>query len=314
MNQVLEALQLDAAWAGPLMTVSRIVLILIMAWVVMSVAKRLLGTIRSRLAARIEGDIDAIKRTETLTRVFRYVVTVVVSLVAGMLVLSELGISLAPILGAAGVVGLAVGFGAQSLVKDYFTGLFLLIENQIRQGDVVNIAGLAGAVEEINLRHIRLRDYEGNVHFVPNGMVTTVTNMTREFSQAVVDVGVAYREDVDEVFAVMNDTARELREDEAFSAHILGDLEMAGVNAWADSAVVIRARLRVAAGQQWGVRREYLRRLKKAFDQRGIEIPFPHMTVYAGQDKDGSSPAFRLEQSTAVAAAKAIAPSESSKG
>lgn len=288
-------MQLDGPFVGPTLTLLRIVLILILAWVVLSVAGRLLRLFRDRMAARLN-DVESVKRATTITQVFRYVLGVVVSLIAGMLVLSELGISLAPILGAAGVVGLAVGFGAQSLVKDYFTGLFLLIENQIRQGDVVTLAGLGGVVEEITLRHVRLRDYEGNVHFIPNGLITTVTNSSREFAQAVVNVGVAYREDVDEVFAVMREVARDLRADPNFAPHILDDLEIAGVDQLADSAVVIRARIRVVALQQWGVRREYLRRIKKAFDQRGIEIPYPHLTLYAGQGKDGSAPAFVTQE------------------
>ena len=126
----------------------------------------------------------------------------VITLIAGMLILSEFGISIAPILGAAGVVGLAVGFGAQSLIKDYFNGFFLLLEDQIHQGDVVDAGGKAGFVEDVTLRYIRMRDYEGNVHFVPNGQVTTVTNMSREFAQSLIDVGVAYRENVDEALAL----------------------------------------------------------------------------------------------------------------
>ena len=225
-------------------------------------------------------------------------VAVVVSLIAGMLVLGELGVSVAPILGAAGVVGLAVGFGAQSLVKDYFTGFFLLLENQIRQGDVVQLGSHSGLVEEVTLRFVQLRDYDGNVHYVPNGHITTVINMSRGFSQAVMDIGVAYREDVDEVMAVMRRVGEEMRADEAFGPRILDALEIAGVDRWADSAVVIRCRFRTQPLEQWGVRREYLRRLKAAFDAEGIEIPYPHLTVYAGADRAGKAPAFPMQQVT----------------
>jgi small conductance mechanosensitive channel len=211
-----------------------------------------------------------------------------------MMVLSELGVSLAPILGAAGIAGVAIGFGAQSLVKDFFSGFFILFEDQIRTGDVVRIAGHSGAVEEITLRHTRLRDYEGNVHYVPNGMIDSVVNMSRGFAQAVIDVGVAYRENTDEVCAVMRETARALRADPAFAPLILDDVEIAGVDKWDASSVVIRCRIRTVALEQWSVRREYLRRLKFAFDEAGIEIPFPHLTVYAGQDKAGNAPAFNL--------------------
>jgi small conductance mechanosensitive channel len=221
-------------------------------------------------------------------------VSVVVTLMAVMLVLAEIGVSVAPILGAAGVVGIAVGFGAQSLVKDYFTGFFILLENQIRRGDVVRVADHSGLVEEITLRYVRLRDYEGNVHYIPNSLITTVSNMSRGFAQAVLDVGIAYREDIDEAFAVMREVAAELRADPAFGPRILDDLEVAGVERWDDSAVMLRARVRTAPLEQWAVRREFLWRLKKAFDARRIEIPYPHLTIYAGESKDGTAPAFRV--------------------
>jgi moderate conductance mechanosensitive channel len=272
----------------------RITIIAIVAWIVVGVLHRAIRLFRERLTARID-DREAVKRAETLGRVFRYIVSVVVTLITAMLILSELGVSVAPILGAAGVVGLAIGFGAQSLVKDYFTGFFILLENQIRQGDVVQLGSQAGVVEEVTLRFVQLRDYSGNVHFIPNGTISVVTNMTRGYANAVMDIGVAYREDVDQVMAVMHEVATQLREDNTFGPRILGDLEMAGVEQWADSAVVIRCRLRCAPIEQWGVRREYLRRLKKAFDQAGIEIPYPHLTVYAGEGKDGGAPAFRLQ-------------------
>jgi small-conductance mechanosensitive channel len=205
-----------------------------------------------------------------------------------------LGISIAPILASAGVVGLAVGVGAQSLVKDYFTGLFLLLENQVHQGDVVEVAGLGGLVEEVTLRHIRLRDYEGSVHFIPNSAVTTVTNRSRGYAYALVDIGIAYRENVEEVFDVIRKVATEIRADETLGPLILEDLDLAGVDAWADSAVMIRFRIKALPLQQWTVKRAFLLRLKKEFDRLGIEIPFPHLTVYPGQAKDGSAPLLHL--------------------
>lgn len=276
-------------------TLFRITVIITVAWFIKRLLHKTVGGLRNHLTKGLD-DREAIKRAETLGRVIRYLISVVVTLVGTMLVLSEMGISLAPILGAAGVVGLAVGFGAQSLVRDYFSGFFMLLENQIRQGDVVTLAGQTGTVEEITLRYVQLRDYAGNVYFIPNGQITLVTNMTRGFGNAVIEVGVAYREDVDQVMAVMQRVAAELRQDPEFGPRILQDLEMAGVNDWAASAVMIRARLRCQAQEQFGVRREYLKRLKKAFDTEGIEIPFPHMTVYAGEPKQGKAPAFRLEQ------------------
>lgn len=273
------ALQVGLGMGNAAGVALRIVVIVVASWLLTAALQRAIRSFRVRIASRFD-DREAVKRAETLGRVLRYIVAVVVSLIAGMLVLGELGISVAPILGAAGVVGLAVGFGAQSLVKDYFTGLFILLENQIRQGDVVKLDGHAGLVEEVTLRFVQLRDYDGNVHFVPNGSITTVVNMSRGYAQAVIDVGVAYRENTDAVVRVMRDVGQEMRTDPAYAGRILDDLEVAGVERWDDSAVVIRCRFRCMPLEQWAVRREYLRRLKIAFDDAGIEIPFPQMALH----------------------------------
>jgi len=259
----------------------RIALIIVAAWWAIIIVQRAIRALRVRIATRFD-DREAVQRAETLGRVFRYMAAVAISLVAGMLVLSELGVSVAPILGAAGVVGLAVGFGAQALVKDYFTGFFLLLENQVRQGDVVQLGEHAGLVEEVTLRYVRLRDYDGNVHFVPNGTVSSVINMSRGFAYAVVDVSVAYREDLSRVMRVMQETAAAMRADTHFGGRILDDFEMAGVERWDDSAVIIRGRFKVAPLQQWDVKRAYLLRLKNRFDAEGIEIPFPQLAIHAG--------------------------------
>ncbi|CAG0999197.1 Small-conductance mechanosensitive channel [Anaerolineales bacterium] len=270
-----------------------VVVILALAWLLMVLSRKLIRLFRNYMNSRAASNED-VKRIETLARAFSYIATVAISLVAGMLALSELGISIAPILGAAGVVGIAVGFGAQSLIKDYFNGFFLLLENQIRQGDVVEVAGKGGLVEEVTLRYVRLRDYEGSVHYIPNGLIDTVTNRSRGYAYAVVDVGIAYRESIEEAFEVMREVGAQMRASEAFTTKILDDIEIAGVDNWADSAVTLRCRFKTAALEQWGVRREFLRRLKDAFDARGIEIPYPHLTLYAGQDKQGNAPVFRL--------------------
>jgi moderate conductance mechanosensitive channel len=275
---------------GPAGATLRIVGILLAAWVISLAVGRALGLMRTRMAERID-DPEAAKRALTLTRVFRYIATVVIWLITIVLVLSELGISIAPILGAAGVVGLAVGFGAQSLVKDFFTGFVLLLENQIRQGDVVRLGDHAGVVENITLRFVQLRDYDGMVYFVPNGQIDTVINMSRGFANAVVDAGVGYGADIDKAMALMHEVAAKLRADPEWSDRIVGDFEMAGVNEWGDSAVTIRGRIRTQAGQQWGVKRELLKRLKIAFDAAGIEIPFPQRTVHLVQPKvEGGEP------------------------
>ena len=280
-----------AEWLHLPQELLRIIIILLLAWLLMGLSRKLIRLFRNYMSARAE-TVEETKRIETLARVFRYTATVVISLVAGMLALSEMGFSIAPILGAAGVVGIAVGFGAQSLIKDYFNGFFLLLENQIRQGDVVEVCGKGGLVEDVTLRYVRLRDYEGTVHYIPNGLITTVSSRSRGFAHAVIDVGIAYRENVEEAFEVMRKVAGEMRASETFASKILGEFEIAGVDSWADSAVILRCRFKTVALEQWGVRREFLRRLKEAFDAAGIEIPYPHLTIYAGQDKEGKAPPF----------------------
>ncbi|MCC6611088.1 MAG: mechanosensitive ion channel family protein [Burkholderiales bacterium] len=280
-------------WIGLGQAAVRVVVIAFVAWVVLWAGNRAKGTMRRRLQARAPSIEDA-KRIETLGRVFHYTLDGVVIAVAGMLILGEFGISIAPLLATAGVAGVAVGFGAQSLIKDHFNGFFILFDNMLRQGDVVEIAGKSGLVEDVTLRYVRLRDYNGNVHFVPNGQITTVTNSTRGFAYAVMDVGIAYRESIDEALDVIRTVGRELRADAGFGRRILEDLEIAGVEQWAESAVVLRCRFKVQPSEQWGVRREFLRRLKAAFDAHDIEIPYAHLTIYAGAPKQGAAPAFNI--------------------
>ena len=223
---------------------------------------------------------DEQARIETLARVFRNSAAVIIVLVAGMLVLGELGISVAPILATAGVAGVAIGFGAQSLIKDYFNGFFLLLDDQVREGDVVEVAGKSGLVEEVTLRYVRLRDFEGHVHFIPNGEIKIVTNRTRGFAHAAIEVGIAYSADPDRAFEVMRAVGEAMRADPAWKERLAEPIEIVGVEKLADSAVILRARLKVIPPrEQWNVKREFLKRLKKAFDERGIEIPFPHLKV-----------------------------------
>lgn len=276
MRQTLDAFV--AALPAYLATPARVLLILFLAAIALRFIPRLISRVRKAVQERQDSAEDG-RRIHTLSRVIRYVFTVLVTVVTGILLLGEFGVSVAPILGAAGVVGIALGFGAQSLVKDYFTGFFLLLENQIRVGDIVEAGGKSGVVEELTLRYLRLRDYSGNVHYVPNGNISVVTNMSLGYANAVIDAGVAYGEDVDRVIGVMRQVGEELRQDAAFSAKILDALDVAGVERWGDSSVVIRCRFKVVPLEQWNVRREYLRRLKAAFDREGIEIPFPHVKL-----------------------------------
>jgi small-conductance mechanosensitive channel len=230
------------------------------------------------------------KRIDTLASLIRNLLNVGILGVALVMLLDQLGIAIGPVLAAAGIVGVAVGFGSQQLVQDIISGFFILIDDQIRVGDVVNVAGKGGLVEAVTIRTTVLRDLSGNVHYVRNGHIDVVTNMTKIYSQYVFEIGVAYREDVDEVFEVIRKVDEELRKDPAFADNILEPIELLGLDQFADSAIIIKARTKTKPSRQWGVAREFNRRLKKAFDERNIEIPFPHVTLYMGEDKKGEAP------------------------
>ena len=223
---------------------------------------------------------EAEKRAKTLGKIIHSAGLVLVSGIAIMMTLSEFGINIAPIITGAGIAGLAVGFGAQNLVRDVISGFFLIFEDQIRVGDSVKINGTGGTVEAIRLRTTVLRDLEGVVHIFPNGEIKQVANMTKEFSYYVIDVGVAYKENVDEVMEALAQTGQELARDPELSSLILAPLEILGVDDFADSQVKIKIRIKTVPQKQWTVGRELRRRIKNTFDSRGIEIPFPHVSVY----------------------------------
>ena len=223
------------------------------------------------------------KRVTTLTGLVQ---TLGVSLVWGVVIiiaLDQMGLDITPVLASAGILGLAIGFGAQNLVRDVISGFFIILENQVRLGDVAIVNGKGGLVERISFRTITLRDLSGVVHMFPNGTITTLSNMTKEWSGYVLDIGVAYKEDTDRVSEVMVAVAEELRQDPNFGHKFLGPIEILGVDQFGPSEVVIKARLKTLPIEQWTVGREYRRRLKKAFDAEGIEIPFPHRTLYMGE-------------------------------
>jgi small conductance mechanosensitive channel len=234
------------------------------------------------------------QRMLTLLPLFNNVIRITLVLVAGMSVLSHIGINIAPLLAGAGVVGLAVGFGAQTLVRDVITGAFILMEGSIAVGDWVEAGGYAGTVEHLTIRTLTLRDLAGAVFVIPFGEVTTVKNSNRDFGYALVDAGVAYREDYGEVVQALQDAATELRQDETWGPDIIEDLELFGLNNLGDSAVEIRVRLKTRPMRQFAVRRAFLERMKRIFDARGIEIPFPHQTIWFGEDKKGAAPPMRL--------------------
>ena len=199
------------------------------------------------------------------------------------MLLKEAGFDIGPILAGAGIVGLAVGFGAQNLVRDVITGIFILLEDQVRVNDVAIINGTGGLVEQINLRTTVLRGLDGTVHVFPNGTITTLSNMTHGFSYYVFDIGVAYKEDTDHVAQVVKQIGDTMMEEDAFKSDILEPVEILGVDRFADSAVIVKARIKTAPIKQWTIGREMNRRIKKKFDELGIEIPFPHMSLYFGE-------------------------------
>jgi small conductance mechanosensitive channel len=222
------------------------------------------------------------KRVATLTGLLLTLSLVAVWAVVVVICLDQVGLDVTPILAGAGIVGLAVGFGAQNLVRDVISGFFLVLENQVRVGDVAVVNGTGGLVEAITFRTIVLRDLAGAVHVFPNGGITTLANMTKGWSGYVVDVGVAYKEDTDRVVQIMREVAEDLRKDPRLGSWILEPVEVFGVDDFKESEVTIKARLKTVPMQQWEVGREYRRRLKKAFDRQGIEIPFPHRSLYMG--------------------------------
>ncbi|WP_200339168.1 mechanosensitive ion channel domain-containing protein [Rhodovibrio sodomensis] len=233
-------------------------------------------------------------RERTLLQLLRNAMTVLLIAIALMLALSEIGVNIGPLLAGAGVLGLAIGFGAQKMVQDVITGAFIQFENAINEGDVVTVAGTTGVVEKLTVRSVGLRDLSGTYHIVPFSAVDTVSNFMRGFAYHVAAIGVAYREDVDEVKQAMRDAFDDLRAGE-HGANILDDIEMQGVTEFADSAVTVRARIKTLPGMQWAVGRAYNEVVKRVFDRRGIEIPFPHRTIYWGEDKQGHAPALRVD-------------------
>jgi len=264
-------------WVDLIFVIIEISIVLFVAWLVIRIIRRIISGIEQRVTIRATG--DDVKRIQTLSRVLRYIATVIIVALTVMSVLAGFGVSVAPFLATAGVAGLAVGFGAQSLVKDYFTGFVMLIEDQIRQGDIVEIAGKIGTVEEVTLRYIRLRDYEGVVHFVPNSVITVVTNRTRSYAYSVIDINVAYKENLAHVSDVLKQVASEMRLDPSIKDNILGDLEVAGLENFADSSMTIRSRMMVVAQYQGPIRREFQARVKLAFERENIEIPYPHLVL-----------------------------------
>lgn len=233
---------------------------------------------RAKKIERLD-EIETEKRIVTLVGIIWGIGRIIIWVTVIVILLKKLGIDVGPILAGAGVLGLAVGFGAQELVRDFISGFFILLENQVRTGDVAVINDTGGLVEKIELRTITLRDFSGVVHIFQNGKINSLSNMTKEWSAMVFDIGVAYKEDPDKVMIIMSKVGEDIQNDETFGPLILEPIEVVGLNEFANSSIVIRARIKTKPIEQWSVGREYRKRLKKAFDSEGIEIPFPHTTI-----------------------------------
>jgi len=226
--------------------------------------------------------IEEEKRFITLKNIIENVLRVLIVLVATIMALKELGFDVTALLTAAGIGGLALSLGAQDLIRDYISGFFLLVEDQVRVGDVADINGFSGTVEEMTLRTLTLRSLDGTATIIPNRQITAVSNMTKSFSRYVIDIEVAYKENVDEVMAVLKEIGEELATDPLFKDDILEPLEILGVDDFGASGVNIKIMITTKPLQQWVVGRELRRRIKNTFDEKGIEIPFPHLSLYWG--------------------------------
>jgi small-conductance mechanosensitive channel len=237
----------------------------------------------------------ATSRERTLLTLLRNAATIALVIITLMFVLAEIGLDIAPLLASAGVLGLAIGFGAQKMVQDIITGIFIQFENAMNVGDVVTVGGVTGTVERLTIRSVSLRDLHGVFHIIPFSSVDMVSNYVKDYGYFVCDMGVAYREDVEEAKQAMLDAFAELKGDPEQASGILDELEWFGVNSFGDSAVMLRARIKCVPGRQWGIGRAYNGVLKTVFDARNIEIPFPHQTIYFGETKDGRTQSVKVD-------------------
>ena len=266
-------------------TVAFILMVAIIVWEAINLA---IG----RYLDRMDDDAKGASRARTLLPLMRTTSLIIISAIVCLSILSEVGFNIGPLLAGAGVIGLAIGFGSQKLVQDIITGLFILLEDTLAVGDAVRLdADHSGLVEELSLRSVRLRDLSGNVHTLPFSEVKTILNMTKDWSYYVFEVGVAYRENVDHVMAVLDELGAELKADPYYGPLIMEPLEVLGLDKFADSAIIIKARIKVKPPlKQWAVGREFNRLMKTRFEAEGIEIPFPHQTIYFGEDREGAAP------------------------
>jgi len=275
---------------------TRIALILVIAWL----GYRLLRIASRRIEEMVQDEdtttvSEREQRAQTLSQILRSAGLVLIGLIAGTMILRELGLDIGPIIAGAGIVGLAIGFGAQTLVKDVISGFFILLENQFSVGDSIQVGSIGGGVEKMTLRATFLRDIEGTLHIIPNSEIRILANKTKDWARAVINVGVGYEADLDQVLAVLENVGRELHADETFGPLLLEEPTAMGPLELGDSAVTMRLMVKTHAGQQWGVGREMRRRIKEAFAQEGIDIPYPQYEIRV---RSGSAPTATLPTET----------------
>jgi small-conductance mechanosensitive channel len=291
---------------GAAVSIALVLVVAVLAWEVASNAIERYLTMQDQDGV----DLQRRARVRTLLPLMHKALFIFLGLMVVLISLSEIGVDIAPLLAGAGVIGLAIGFGAQKLVQDVITGVFMLVENALSVGDVVDVAGTGGVVEDMSIRSIRLRDLSGNVHTIPFSSVGTVTNMTKEFSYYLLDIRVDYREDTDRVTQVCTEIVEDMRKEPAFAFDILESLEVLGVDQFAESAVIIKARIKTRPIKQWNVGREFNRRMKKRFDEQGIEFPFPHRTTYIGFEKSDESQSLRVRLEGGMLPVQAATPEQ----
>lgn len=272
---------------GKLVSVATILAIALMVWLALA------SLIEHKLNPDTGGGMPS-ARAQTLLSLFRNALAIALVTMTAMIVLAEIGINIGPLIAGAGVLGLAIGFGAQKLVQDIITGIFIQVENAMNTGDVVTVGGITGTAEKLNIRSVGIRDLSGTYHLVPFSSVDTVSNYMRGFGNHVGEYGIAYRENIDTAIEQLQLAYQDLKASDEHGHKLLAPLDVAGVTALADSSVNIRVIIKTTPGDQWAVGRAYNRLVKLRFDEAGIEIPFPHTTLYFGQDKAGSAPPANL--------------------
>ncbi len=260
----------------------KIILIAVAAWLLNKIICKII--IKAvRIAVIPDGDMSEEaerKREDTLIRIFVGATRIAMLIMAVLMILQEVGLKIGPILAGAGIVGLAFGFGGQYLIKDIITGLFLILENQYRIGDVVNINGTGGLVQDISLRKTTLRDLDGTVHHIPHGTITLVSNLSKDFARVNLDIGVAYNTNIEHLIEIINQTGNELAQDPVFKDSIITPPQFLRINEFADSAIIVKILGETRPLKQWEIAGEYRKRLKIAFDKAGIEIPFPQRVIH----------------------------------